>query len=57
MKDTMQAGCVFERREKKYLLDNRQYCAFLNAAGAYLEEDAYGRYTICNVYYTRRTTR
>lgn len=51
MKDTMQAGCVFERREKKYLLDTRQYCAFLNAAGAYLEEDAYGRYTICNVYY------
>ena len=51
MMDTMQTGCVFERREKKYLLNTGQYQAFLDIAGTYLEEDPYGRYTICNVYY------
>ena len=41
----------FQRFEKKYLLTRGQYEALLDGMEPYLEPDAYGRYTICNLYY------
>ena len=41
----------FRRYEKKYLLTPRQHEALLRGVRGYMTEDAYGRYSICNVYY------
>lgn len=42
---------VFERHEKKFLLDNRQYECLFNALQAYMSTDKYGLHTICSIYY------
>lgn len=42
---------VFERVEKKYRMDQRQYEAFLIAAGGRIHADSYGLHTIRNIYY------
>lgn len=42
---------VFKRYEKKYMLDVRQYQALLDRILPRLKPDAYGQYTICNIYY------
>ena len=44
-------AAVFERYEKKYLLDETQYKKIRNAFAAYFIEDKYGRHTIGSVYY------
>ncbi len=41
----------FQRFEKKYLLTPEQYRKLRPELGAYMKEDAYGRYTICSLYY------
>lgn len=41
----------FRRYEKKYLLTPAQQEFILHGARGYMKEDAYGRYTICNIYY------
>lgn len=41
----------FMRYEKKYFLDLRQYELLLGPMERYMKKDAYGQYTICNVYY------
>lgn len=41
----------FQRFEKKYFLTRAQYAALLDGMSPYLRPDAYGRYTICNIYY------
>lgn len=42
---------TFKRYEKKYLLSEKQYRAFLNDLSEYIQADKYGNYTICNIYY------
>ncbi len=42
---------VFERTEKKYLIQQDTLDKFLAAIGPHVEKDKYGEYTICNVYY------
>lgn len=41
----------FERVEKKYFLTPKQYAAFRQSLAPYVCADAYGEYTICNLYY------
>lgn len=43
--------CNFSRYEKKYMLTSGQLAAMLRGMADHMVEDAYGRYTICNVYY------
>lgn len=45
------AQTVFQRYEKKYLLDREQYTALRDQLSGRMREDRYGRYTICNIYY------
>lgn len=42
---------VFERFEKKYMLNSEQYLALRQALQGKMQTDQYGRHTICNVYY------
>lgn len=42
---------VFKRYEKKYILNEEQYKAFMERTKAYLVPDKYGLHTICNIYY------
>lgn len=42
---------VFERVEKKYRLNQKQYDSFRNAAAQKLHMDEYGLHTIRNIYY------
>ncbi|NCC69631.1 MAG: polyphosphate polymerase domain-containing protein [Clostridia bacterium] len=42
---------VFRRYEKKYLLDNRQLEGLKNSLSQFMTQDAYGNYTICNLYF------
>jgi len=42
---------VFQRLEKKYLLDKKQYDAFMQGTSKYITSDEYGQHTICNIYY------
>ena len=46
-----QVQTVFERYETKYLLSPSQYAALREKLRGRLREDAYGQYTICNLYY------
>ena len=41
----------FERYEKKYCLTLSQQCFLLERMTPYMKKDAYGEYTICNIYY------
>ncbi len=47
----MAAQTVFERIEKKYLLTPQQYRALSAELAPHMEPDAYGRYSIGNLYY------
>jgi len=42
---------TFMRYELKYIMDDTQYAAFRKAIQPYTRADAYGRYTVCNLYY------
>ena len=42
---------VFERAEKKYLVPDEKFAPLAEAMRAYMTEDEYGQYTICNIYY------
>ena len=42
---------VFKRTEKKYLLDMKQYENLIEVLRPHVKDDAYGKYTICNIYY------
>ena len=44
-------GAVFQRYEKKYLLDREQYEGFREAIEGFMQVDEYGKSTICNIYY------
>ncbi len=41
----------FKRYEKKYMLSPEQLARILAGAKDYVQTDAFGRYTICNIYY------
>lgn len=41
----------FERVEKKYFLTPQQYEGFTRSLATHVRADAYGEYTICNLYY------
>lgn len=43
--------CCFQRYEKKYLITPAQQELLLAGARPYMEDDEYGQYTICNIYY------
>lgn len=47
----MGSKSIFERYEKKYLLNEEQYKDILAAASPYLLKDEYGKYTIFNIYF------
>ena len=42
---------VFQRIEKKYLLDGEQYRRFLEGMAPHMELDRYGLHTIGNIYF------
>lgn len=42
---------VFQRYEKKYLLRKEQYEHLCEIMKPYMQADAYGKHTICNIYY------
>lgn len=42
---------VFQRYEIKYLITKQQKKEILNSIQEHIEEDAYGRSTICNIYF------
>lgn len=42
---------TFQRTEKKYLVTDRQWKQLKSVLEPYMELDAYGLYTICNIYY------
>lgn len=42
---------VFKRYEKKYLLSREQYTALLAGMEGKIQQDEYGEYTICNIYF------
>ena len=46
-----QIKTCFERYEKKYRLTAEQQRAILQGMAPYMKKDAYGAYTICNIYY------
>jgi len=45
------AGSVFERREKKFMVAPGKLSALLEALAPYMEQDRYGLHTICTIYY------
>lgn len=42
---------TFARREKKFLISSAQYDFLMQSLSPYLKKDAYGDYTLCNLYY------
>ncbi len=44
-------GSVFERYEEKYLLTEPQYQGLMAKLLEHMQQDRYGRHTICTVYY------
>lgn len=42
---------IFERKEKKYILDEDKYTKLLERLSKYMTEDSYGLHTICSLYY------
>lgn len=42
---------VFERYEKKYMLNEYQYQILTNLIQEKMQQDQYGKHTICNIYY------
>lgn len=47
----MAKGLTFQRSEKKYLLDDDQYRTLRELLAPRMDEDAYGEYTVCNLYF------
>ncbi len=47
----MKKDFVFRRVEKKYVMTDSQYTAFLERISPYMQLDEYGLHTICNIYY------
>lgn len=47
----MAKGLTFQRSEKKYLLTDEQYRALRAVLKDHMEEDKYGCYTVCNLYF------
>lgn len=45
------AQSVFNRYEKKYLIPEDVYLELRDRLAPYMQEDAYGVHTICNIYY------
>ena len=45
------AGAVFERHEKKFMLSPDRYRLLREALAPHMQEDAYGLHTICSLYY------
>lgn len=45
------AQYVFQRKEKKYILNREQYKKLLKVIEQYMEIDEFGRHTICNLYF------
>ena len=41
----------FERYEKKYIITRKQQEALIKRMAPYMQEDNYGKYPICNIYY------
>lgn len=50
-KSKVKSGCVFERREKKYLLTPERYELLVERLTNYMEFDEYGLHTIHTIYY------
>lgn len=46
----MEINAIFQRVEKKYLLNPDQYAAFMRDISDYMQPDQYGKHTICNLY-------
>ena len=44
-------GSVFERYEKKYLLNETQRLEIMESLGDRMQQDTYGLHTICSLYY------
>ena len=47
----IESPAVFERYEKKYILKKEQYEKLLENLNGHLEQDEYGKHTICTIYY------
>ena len=47
----MGTAFVFKRVEKKYLVDQYQIDTFLQAIEPNVNNDLYGQYTVCNIYF------
>lgn len=47
----MNENLVFQRIEKKYLLNKDEYRTFLEKSRDWIQADSYGKHTICNIYY------
>lgn len=45
------AGFIFERIEKKYLLNQNEYTKLIFILNEYMELDEYGKHTISNIYF------
>lgn len=45
------AQTVFNRYEKKYMMDTGQFAELVDAVSYRMETDQYGEHTICNIYY------
>lgn len=48
---TVAGTMTFKRKEVKFLLTKEQRAGFLADIASYIEEDTFGKYTICNIYY------
>ena len=42
---------IFQRYEKKYMLNDGQYMRLTDRLSGRMQPDAYGKSTICNVYF------
>ena len=42
---------IFSRYEKKYVLTGEQYVRLMQMIGPRLQDDAYGKSTVCNIYF------
>ena len=49
------SNSIFERYEKKYMLDRETYNLLLEAIEPYMRMDSYGKHTIGNIYYDTNT--
>lgn len=47
----MKVQTVFKRVEKKYLLKKEQYQKLMSEMEPFIRQDAYGKTTICNIYF------